>query len=288
MDAGTVHGIDVGDEFTLYDHPRPSYTSSPLNIFVVRVAHPFRSIMVPLSGASRIELLKPVFALQSKAGNIHDLPVYVAEHSELVSVFDALAQETHRVRPDRPRILRVEKEKAMLTVDISDRKTDVVFDIRVPGERVLDEFVALSSCNWQRIPFSIELEASKVHPILDGAAHFYWHLSRIDRHHNLQNKIRFEFTEMKQIEGKYDDDLNPVIEPIGDNLNQNGSISLIAGTQAKGMYGIKVNNNSTVPLYGALFYFNTSDLSISACPAGLELSADQFYSLSIALSVTFT
>jgi len=259
MDAGTARGIDVGDEFTLYDDPEPSKTSSVLGTFVVREAHPFRSTLVPFPSTSGFELQKPAFALLTKAGNTHDLPVYVVEHTELSPVFESVAQKMHHVRPDRPRILLVEKEKAMLIIDFDRNLNKVVFDIRI-----LDESVAPPSGNWQRIPFSVELEESELHPILDAAAHFHRHLSRSDKHHDLQKNVRFELTEVKQLEEEYDEDLNPKIEPVGDNLNQNGIVNLVAGGQAKGMYGIKILNDTPIPLYAVLLYFDTSDLSITS------------------------
>ena len=280
MDAGTAHGVDVGDEFTLFDDPEPTKTTSPLDIFVVREAHAFRSTMAPLSSTSRFEFQRPVFALLTKAGNIHDLPVYVAENRELEPVLETISQKMHLVRPDRPRIRLVEKEEAMLTIDLDPNLNKIVFDIRVLGEKAVPPFG-----NWQHIPFSIELDVSKLHSVLDDAAHFHRHLSRTDQHHHLLNKVRFEFTEMKQLEEEYDEDLNPIIEPVGDNLNQGGIVNLITGAQAQGMYGIKILNDNSIPLYAVLFYFDTSDLSISAYPLRLEHSIDQLsLHLSIALS----
>jgi hypothetical protein len=259
MAAGTALGIDVRDEVTLYDMPEPSPTSSPLGIFVVREAHPSRSTITPLFDPSSFELHKPAFALKTKAGSVHYLPVHIAEQSELGHVFEELVRNMHHVRPDGPGILLVEKEKAMLAIVLDHKK--IMFDIRVLDERVLDEFVAAFG-NWQRIPFSSELDLSKLHPILDTAAHFHWHLSRTNKHHILQNKIRFEFTEVEEVEGEYEDDLNVMMKPIRDNLNQNGIINLVSGVQ---QYGIKIINHSAATLYGALFYFNMNDLSIGTC-----------------------
>ena len=269
VDAGTARGIDVGDEFTLYDDPDPSKTSSSLGIFVVREAHPFHSTMVPLSNTSGFDLQRPAFALLTKAGNMYDLPVYVVEHRELSPVFEIVARKMHHLRPDRPRILLVEKDKAMLIIDLDHNLNKVMFDLRILGKSV-----APAAGNWQRIPFSIEVDEDLLHPVLDAAAHFHRHLSRSDTHHHLQEKVRFELTEVKQIEEEYDEDLNPIIEPVGNNLVQNGIVNLVAGVQAQGMYAVKVFNDTSIPLYAVLLYFDTSDLSISACPARLEHSND--------------
>ena len=90
MTAGTALGIDVRDEVTLYDEPEPSPTSPPLGIFVVREASPSCSTITPLFNPSSFQLHKPAFALKTKAGSVHYLPVHVVEHSELRHVFEEL------------------------------------------------------------------------------------------------------------------------------------------------------------------------------------------------------
>jgi hypothetical protein len=274
MDAGTSHGIEAGDEFTLYKNPESSQRSSPLGIFVVRETRPSRSTMTPLYSTSRFQLHGSAFALQTKAGTKQDLRVHVAKRKRLASTFRTLVREMQYTRPDRPRILRVEKEKAELGVDLDGRK--VVFDI-------FDQRV--TAFNLRRIPFSVQCDVGILLPILDAAAHFHCHLRGTDDHSNIQNKVRLEFAEVEQVEGKYDDNMQPVMEQIRDNLNQNDVINLIASAQD--MYGIRIVNDSSVPLYAALFYFDNSNLSISAYPACLEERIDPFHSPSITLSVTF-
>ena len=251
MDAGTARGIDVGDEFTLYKEPEPSQKSSLLGIFVVREVHASRSAITPLCTASRFQFHRPAFAIQTKAGTKQDLRVYAAKRKRLASPFEALAREMHHARPDHPRILRVEKEQAELGVDFDGRK--VVFDI-------LDQRV--TAFDVRRIPYSVQPDVSKIRPILYAAAHLHWYLRPIDDHIDMQNKVQLAFTKVKQVEGKYDDDLKPVMEQSGDNLNRNGIINLIA--DPRDMYGIQIFNNSSASLYVALFYFDYSNLSISA------------------------
>jgi hypothetical protein len=245
MDAGAARGIAIGDEFTPYSTRE---SPSPLGSFVVREAHPFRSIMDPVPSDSKFDL--PAYVLQTKAGKERDLPVYVADDKELVSVLDKVDQKMHSGKPGRPGIRRVEKDKALLMIHLDQKK--VVFGI-------LDEHVA-TFCKSQRIPFSVDLNVNKLLPILGSAAHFYWHLIRTAKFRNLEKKVRLVFTKVKVVEGKYDDDLMPVIEPVGGNLNQNGVVNLVSGKET---YGIKIINDTELPLYAALFYFDTSDLSIS-------------------------
>jgi hypothetical protein len=258
IDGGTAHGIAPGDEFTLYKDSELSQKSLPLGILVVREAYSHQSTMTPLSYASRLKFQKLTFALQTKAGTAQDLRVHVTRRKRLISILEEiLARDTQYKRPDRPRILLVEKEHAELSIDLSRRK--VVFEI-------LDQ--SIRAYNLLRIPISVQPEPTILYSILDAAAHFRYHLRRTsDDVHNLQNMVHLELTEVKQVEGKYDHDLNPVIDPIGHNLNMNGVINLVPNPKV--MYGITIRNESSIALYVALFYFEMNNLSISMCPAPL-------------------
>lgn len=239
----------VGDEFTLYQNSDLSH-SSLLGVLVVREpARSFHCTLEHLLGAHKFQLYdKPAFALQTKAGKEHDLSVHVAELGLTPEQLDTLLAVQS---PDRPSIRRVEKKDATLSITLEHNKA--VFDIQIPDECL----------EWQRIPFPVDIDADKLRSVIDASANFCWHLGRTDKHHNLQKKVRLEFTGVKQEEVHVNLDdgiLGPVIEPIGSNLNHNGVIDLVSGSQR---YGIKVLNDSPVSLYAALFYFDTNDLSIS-------------------------
>ncbi|KDQ61082.1 hypothetical protein JAAARDRAFT_67479 [Jaapia argillacea MUCL 33604] len=249
MESGTARGIDIGDEFTLYKDPEPSKSSSSLAIFVVTTVYPMRSVLTPVSVPPRFRLNHPAFALQTKAGAKHDLRIYVAKHKKLTTLFKVLVPQMQRTRPDRPRIMQVGKGDAEMGIDIQGK--EVVFDI-------LDE--RLTKFNLHRIPFSAPLDSSILHPILDAAAHFHWHLRRTDEGHNLRGKVRLVFTEVKKVDGLLTEDLHPVTQGIGENLNVDGVINLVSSRDR--MYGIKIVNDSSIPLYAALFYFDNSDFSI--------------------------
>ena len=55
----------------------------------------------------------------------------------------------------------------------------------------------------------------------------------------------------------YDDDFNPIVKPVGDNLNVEGVVDLVVNTDD--LYGIKLVNNSAYDLYPSLFFFDNSD-----------------------------
>jgi hypothetical protein len=140
----------------------------------------------------------------------------------------------------------------MLTLEF-ERKNVVL------GMRVLDEKVA-AFFNSQRIPFSVEPNARKLQPVLDAAATFHWQFCRTNKDHILQNKVRLEFTEVKQAEGKRDEDIRAEIKTVGKNLIQDNVINLASGSQ---QYGLKIFNDFSIDLYVAMFYFDISNFSIS-------------------------
>jgi hypothetical protein len=256
--AGAAHGIAADDEFALYKGPDPSWKSRPLAIFVVRKAESFRSIIAPISRFNlrfklHDKLHKPTFALLWKAVPRHQLPVYAAEYAELISIFSAPVGKSRR-QPNRPGILRtLQKEGDVLVLDLVQKK--VVFN-----DRGLDKEEVAAFFHSQRIPFSIELDVNKVQPVVNAAADFHWYLKHGNEVHRdlLRDMVRFEFTKVECVQS--DEDQNPVIKSIGENLNKDGVIRLVSGTQT---YGLRIINDSRRDFHASLFYFNVNNLSIS-------------------------
>ena len=239
----------VGDEFTVYQNSDLSQ-SSLLGVLVVREpVRSFHCTLEHLLGAQKFQLHdKPAFALQTKAGKEHDLSVHIAELGLTPEQLDTLITVQS---VDLPGIRRVEKKNATLSITLAHNQ--VVFDIQIVDERL----------EWQRIPFSVDLDVDKLHSVIDATANFCRHLVRTDKYHNLQKRVRLELTEVGrvQVEGEPVNTDDGAV--IGSNLNQNGVIDVVCGSQ---QYGIKVLNDSPVSLYAALFYFDTGDLSISTYP----------------------
>jgi hypothetical protein len=141
----------------------------------------------------------------------------------------------------------VEKEGAELSFTLEQEGVVV---------NILDSFVA--ALGLTRMPFYIEPNANAMPNFINVAAHFRFYLSQKSK---MQGKIDVIFTEVVQSKEEYDDYLQPVIQPIGPNLNSENIIDL--QVQSDKMYGIKITNNSDMALYPSLFFFDNSDLSIS-------------------------
>jgi hypothetical protein len=140
-------------------------------------------------------------------------------------------------------------------LDLAISNDKVVFNIMNPQ---------VTQFGLNRMPFHIQPTYDDVYPIIRASAHYYWHLRRNNSKRGLQGRIQLKFMQVKELD-EYDDDYNPVIEPVGDDLNVAGVVDLVI--EPDQMYGIKLVNNSGLDLYPSLFYFDNSDLSISECPA---------------------
>lgn len=240
MEAGAVHGITKGAQFGVYKDRVSKDTQ--LGIIAARQTDPFTTTLEIISDPSRL-LPEEGYALQTRV-RIEErlrLHVYTNAPPSLIEILQSTASQE---------FLLVEKEKAELSFTLE--KEGVVVNI-------LDSFVA--ALGLTRMPFYIEPNADAISNLIHAAAHFYFYLNRKSKMQALHGKIDVIFTEVVQSKEEYDDYLQPVIQPIGPNLNRENIIDL--QVQDDKMYGMKITNNSDTALYPSLFFFDNSDLSIS-------------------------
>jgi hypothetical protein len=250
MNAGAAHGITDGAEFVVYQDRDLRQTTFPLGTLVVLEARAFYTTLdVPL-GDARFDLVHPGFALQTKTGTEEDLRLHTATNKAIIGVFQAIVQEMQYTGSEFRRILLVEKDKAELDISLEDGC--VVF-------KPLNTLV--TQWGLTRIPFRVSASIAEVNTIILASAHYFWHLRRTNTKRSLQNRVRIEFTRLKELDDEFDDDFNPLITPDGPNLNINGTVDLIVDHNA--MYGVKIVNDTDLALYPSLFFFDNSDLSIS-------------------------
>jgi len=185
------------------------------------------------------------YALQTETGE--GLRLHIDD--KLTPVFKALAQDILITGTDHLGIMLVEKSKAEL--DIALEGGSVVFNILNPQ-------VTLFGLN--RLPFRVKPTYDDVYPIIRASAHYHWHLHLNKRSKLLQNHVQLEFKKLEERE-EFDDDFNPILEPVGKNLNVAGVVDIVINPDD--VYGIKIVNKSALDLYPSLFFFDNSDLSIS-------------------------
>ena len=240
MEAGAAHGITDGAQFCLYKDRESKVTQ--LGIIVACQTGPFTTTLDIISDGSHLP--EEGYVLQTRVG-IEErlrLHVYTKAPPSLIETLQRTASQF---------FLLVEKEKAELSFSLEEQE-GVVFNI-------LDSFVA--TLGLTRMPFHIEPNAHAIANVINAAAHFYFYLRQKSNMQALHGKIDVIFTEVVQSKEEYDDYLQPVIQPIGPNLNRENIIDL--QVQSDKMYGLKITNNSDMALYPSLFFFDNSDLSIS-------------------------
>ena len=255
MQAGTAHGITQGAEFSIYDSDIAA--TSPSNQLGILVAEstadirPFTT-MLKLKGSTTIPipLSKSSCVLQIKAGEEEDLLFFAPLDEKLILLYDVLANRMKDLRTGRRRIRPVlEREKARLGLSIVGER--IAFDIFDP---------LLVGFGLTQMPRTVANYPQDIVRVLDGAAHFYWHLNRELKDALVDTAINIECNVLKPSD-TYDDSGYPILKPAEDNLFQLGVIDIVASADT--MYGFKVTNNSDRDLYVNLFYFDNTNFSIS-------------------------
>ncbi|KAK0502202.1 caspase domain-containing protein [Armillaria luteobubalina] len=107
-------------------------------------------------------------------------------------------------------------------------------------------------------------DSDTIHRFLRSSADFYWHLHRSSEQSALAKMVELECRKLRGT-GDYNDELEEILEdePYGNDLHDNDVIFVEADDE-KAMYGYKITNTSKAPLYVSIFYFDVSDLSITA------------------------
>ena len=249
IEAGSAHGITSGAEFAIHSS-QDFKDDSLLGTLVVTEVEPFScSARVPLGTDKNIFLeTGPAFALETKAGKQADFRIHVPLEKAFLCVFDAIALEMKYVDPEHGKIVVVEKnQNPDLEVVLKDGR--IVFNI-------LDH--RITRYGLTRMPYSVAANVQEVYPIMRAAAHYYWHLNRTSSIPTLEGQLHIEFTRLEK--ASVDINFQPVLGPIGPNLNLSGVIDLVADGSFK--YGMKITNDSPFDLYPSIFLFDNSDFSI--------------------------
>jgi hypothetical protein len=251
LDAGRAHGISTGAELAIYQEQDTQRQESLLGTLIVKEVDPFNTVLHLPDGASELVLSGTGYALQTRAGEEEDLRLHIEQHDLLRPIFEAFSREMLRTDPSLWKVQLVEKDKAELSLVLDNNM--VVFDILNPQ---------VTQFGLTRHPFHVEPTYDAVFPIIRAAAHYHWHLRRSNTTKVLQNHVDVEFRKVK--DSGYDEEFNPIIKPVGDNLNVDGIVNLVIDDPDDD-YGIKIINRSPIDLHASLFFFDNSDLSISKC-----------------------
>jgi hypothetical protein len=262
MEAGAAHGITKEAIFEVYKDQDSYSTSPPLATLTAFAPRAFETKMVLAPNSPALIIKDQVFALQIRAGKEEDLSVYIAWKQQLLSVFEVMVTEM-QVNEQRQMKILTDKDlengkKPELKIDFENGY--IVFDMEDPG---------VTEHRSPRMPSHVAPNPEAVTSVIRAAAHYYWHLRRVGLATHLQNNIDIEFTRL--VQEQYNGDPAPTIRADGPNLINEGIIDILVDDDDDTMYGIKLTNNSSFPVYASLFYFDNSDFSISRYPSPYDV-----------------
>jgi hypothetical protein len=240
-DAGEAAGITVGAEFEVYQDHNSDHV---LGVVVARELSAFSTTLY--AKESGIDLERDGVALKSRAGTEELVRIHVAD--------GGLKNLVKKTDPDQRIIQLVERDRAEFGMALENGK--VVFDIYDPD---------VTKYGLTRMPCTLEPTVEAISPVICAAAHFYWHRRRTLQtgRRGLAKKVEIKVTELKEETASIEyEELKPVVvygpTTCGD-WKGGKEFDLRIGTS----YGWRIINNSKVPLYPALFFFDNSDWSIS-------------------------
>ncbi|SJL15629.1 uncharacterized protein ARMOST_19132 [Armillaria ostoyae] len=263
LEAGEAHGITKNAEFAVF---ADRSMTSTLGTVVVSNTTAFTSSCKFLSARddeTPFPLAVPGYALQTRVGEDQDVRLFVEPNERLRGIFERIVDEMQA------------GERGFRLVESRDDEPDLV--VAADGDMVHFEIMdkLCRQHGLTRMPFGVDIDDSDaLHRILQSAADFYWFLRLSSKGSPLAGST-LECMKLKET-GEYTDELLEVLmpDPNGHNLNVGGVIMVDVDEEA--IYGFKITNTMSVPLYVSMFYFDVSDLSISSYyqPGSAKKDAD--------------
>ncbi|KAH7917730.1 hypothetical protein BV22DRAFT_1135169 [Leucogyrophana mollusca] len=254
MEAGEAHGLSESAQFAVYKDRDSFLNDGPsLGTVIARELAPFVTTLDAFPKESNFGLEGEGVAVQTKAGAEEDLRVHVAMKENNVIVFEALSKEMQRTDPARRKIRLVEDGAEL---DIANESGRIVFNVLHHETKTL---------GLHRLWKSVEPTVEAVTPIVNGAAHYFWHLRRTSVNKKIEKFVTVGFFELA-VSNDSDDEsdslLDEVLRPTGDNLIIQNVIDLEFKDGAK--YGMEITDGLKENLYVTVFYFDSSTLEITS------------------------
>ncbi|PBK59427.1 hypothetical protein ARMSODRAFT_945616 [Armillaria solidipes] len=281
LEAGEAHGITKDAEFAVF---ADRSLTSALGTVVVANTAAFSSSCNFTPRDDKTQRFTLGFALQTRVGEGQDVSLLIEFDKRLLGVFEKIAKEMQSAN---------EGKRGFRLVESRDDAPDLVVaaDGDIVHFEIMDKFCRQRGLT--HMPFhNVKIDdADAIHRILRSSADFYWHLHRSSKGSPLAGKVILECMKLKET-GEYTDDLEEVLmpDPDSDNLNvltpgptpdpnsDNPNVLtpnpnrdklnvegvIMIDVDEEAIYGFKITNTTSVPLYVSMFYFDISDLSISS------------------------
>ena len=251
LNAGAVNGVCPDAEFTVYaDHG--SLPRGPnLGVMVPYKVEALQTVMRSLSGRGP-SLDKAAFAIQTRAGALEELKVFIPLEEPLIPAFKATLMQMKALSHDRHRITLVDDPSvADLAIERENDEIAFVFlDKRVTAYGITK--------------YALKAKADYMISVLQGAAHYHYHLNRSYlTSEKIEQGIKVEVFKLGFSSQLDEGTFRLLRRPSGENLLKDGIITLSLHDGVNDIFGIRIINNSDQDLYPSIFYFNNSELSIS-------------------------
>ncbi|RXW24459.1 hypothetical protein EST38_g1392 [Candolleomyces aberdarensis] len=247
--AGVIHGISNGSKFAIWKSRVELRRRDPLAIVTVDSVRLHESLAtlndVEVDSNSLVALLQE----NSKP----QLLIHVPEAVQSMGCFKNLISENEG---RRPLSLIVVKNKALASIGLTylDECDKIGLEMLNPEEQ------------GQKIRHTIDPVAEDLHGALDHLCHYYYHRDRVNTKPQTTGEDEIPFSSKFTVEVfKLQENGEEIYLPNGPNLNIHGTgVELFVGSHnEENIYGFRVTNHTEFPVFLYLFYFDSSDFSIT-------------------------
>ncbi|KAG6812421.1 hypothetical protein H0H93_013856, partial [Arthromyces matolae] len=261
LQAGLVHGVVTGAEFTLY-------TDKSLTLDVGSVFCQCTGLLTAhCTGSPRLpEKPQTMYAVEKSDKQEHRLRIFIDQRDPFYPTLKGLLNDWRDDATIRT-VLLVSSNSADADLAISSTRDGLVrFGITEETSR---------QHGLTRMPFyNVRTrDSEQLISILRAASDFYKHLDTPNLGVAVPQQITIECFKVTPpfLRSSW------IPEPEGQNLNVEGTIYIDLNERARDAYGYRINNASSTPLYAAVLYFDMSNLAI--VPYCIPTMKTRFHSL---------
>jgi len=266
ISVGEVYGITQGALFVV--HPSHKETSSGTGLRVKPLKISLYKTLLDVPPAQAATMSKDAMVLQVRVGVKEPFPIYISDRR----LDDIVGGVQYEMKKHGMRELAVVNDgSAKLGLDL---ELDNPNGQQLVVLRILDQSISRWGLNRMHDTISPS-PPDTLYNVLSAAANFDWHLHRGSGRIG-NSRVGVEFTKLQEssetiekhfIGGRISNIKVDRWVPEGKNMIETGpelgGNVVFVDVLKEAVYGIKLTNKTDVPLYVSIFYFDSSDLSIS-------------------------
>ncbi|TFK31409.1 caspase domain-containing protein [Crucibulum laeve] len=240
LQAGAAQGITLNSRFTAHASnliPDQTHFNPELGNLVAVSVDAFTS---ELTVPEDVPMFKPprLFYCKLTERGSGKLPIYCEDRTWLESVFT----------------LDFQKSLSVTLVD-SPFEAGLLLSIESSEVKFARNDVLVTPHIGAKFPHSVPKgQGHTIRNIAKSYLHFTNHLTRTG------DDFRNVWMELKALKTEFSDDFDQILTPIGENMIEDEPATVVVDEMAR--LGMMINNQTDLPLYPYLFYFDPSDLMI--------------------------